>query len=93
MGGCGKHGDKYGSNGAGAGNALQVIRSDGADIWEQDMGVVGGRVKSTIGIPSSGSYKDCGEFGLACGGPRVVMAPSGQCARDLRGLANKGIHP
>ena len=93
MGNGGKCGNKYGSNSAGVGYALQVSSSDGDDIWEKYLGGDVGHVRITRGIPLSGIQKFFGDDDLAYDGQRFGMSHGGQRTREHRALANQGIYP
>ena len=93
MEGDGEDGEEHRRNGVGAGDALKVRFSYGADIWDRELGSDGGHIKSNIVFPSSGSQNDGEEYGLAYDEWRVGIASSGRHAREIRYLTNKGIYP
>ena len=70
-------GDKDRGNGADAGDVLKGNSTVDDVIWERELGGDWGHVKVTRGISSSGSHKDCGDYGAAYDKQSVGVALSG----------------
>ena len=73
----GEGGKEDGGNSASVGYYAQGSRSVGFLIWYQEWGGDRAHSKSTIGIPSSGIKKDCGDYGATYNKQVVGVAPGG----------------